>query len=105
MTDKILYLLNRDIIYLGFAKYLQEKHEVEQYAIIETNKGKNFFENQKIVNFEKIWFYNDCIKNLEKIDMDYLVNFEKKYKINLWNLIYGDRHFYRYNKYNIFIFL
>ena len=34
--------------------------------------------------------------------MEYLKNFETKYKIDLWLLAFNDRFFYKYNEYYTF---
>ena len=58
------------------------------------------FLSQKIVNFEKTWFFHDHIKkSIEKPDLEYLANFEKKYHINLWKLAINERHFYKFNRF------
>ena len=38
-------------------------------------------------------------KPLEKPDLEYLSNFEKKYDIDLWKLAINERHFYKHNKF------
>lgn len=103
MTDKIIFWLNADLSTFGLAKFLQEKHDCELYAIIETtNKPKKFFETQDFIKFQKKWFYFDHVKKPAKPDLDYLKNFEEKYKINLWLLAYNERLFYRFNQFKKF---
>lgn len=49
---------------------------------------------------KKIWFYHDHIKKSNnKPDLQYLASFENKYGINLWQLAYNERIFFRYNDY------
>jgi len=88
-------------MYFGIVKELKEKINCELFAGIDDNNfSKEFYSNQKIVNFKKIFFYGDYIKNkFEEVDLKYLEEFEKKYKINLWNLIYSDRTLHNYNQY------
>ena len=60
----------------------------------------DFFDKQKIVDFKKIWHYQDSVSNFKKIpDINYLTLFEKKYNINLWNVAYTDKSFYLYNEF------
>jgi len=78
--------------------------DAELYAIIDiTEKPKKFFKSQKLVNFEKIWFFHDNIdKNkFNNPDKNYLKNFEIKYEINLWKLILNERiyKFYNFHKF------
>ena len=84
--------------------HLQKKIDADFYAIYDLpNKTRLFFENQKLVNFKKTWYYHDQV-NFKKnvIDMEYLSNFEKKYGIGLWNLAVNERLFYRFNKFHKF---
>ena len=99
MVEKILFWLDAGFIQFGIAKFLQNIVDVKFFAIIDTNEGKEFFKNQKFVNFSKIWFYRDCLTLNKKTDMEFLVDFEKKYNLNLWKIIYSDVHFNKYNKF------
>lgn len=102
MTEKILFFANFPTD-LQLSKYLQE-HGFDLFGIIDVpDLLKKTFEEQDVISFTKVWFYRDHVKkNLEKIDMSYLVDFEKKYGINLWSIIYKDRNLYGYNDYHIF---
>jgi len=93
-----------DPIHFGIAKSYQEKYVAKLFAIFDvSHKQKNFFSNQKFVSFEKTWFFRNQIANSkEKLDMDYLQNFEKRTKINLWSIIYAERNFYRFNEFHDF---
>ena len=101
MTDNVIFWLDGDVTYFGLAKHLQSLLDCNISAIFDiTDKPKKFFQQQKIVNFNKKWFYHDHIKKIStKPDMQYLENFEKKYKINLWMLAYNERHFFNFNYY------
>lgn len=100
MTDKILFWLDADLIHFGIAKYLQKNYECDLFAIIDiTNKPKQFFEKQHIVNFQKVWYYHDYLQNLEQPNLPYLSTFEKKYGLNFWELLCNDRIFFQYNDY------
>ena len=99
MEKKILFWIDTDFTYFGLAYYLQKKINADFFAIIDiTNKTKNFFKSQKLVNFKEIWFYFDHItKKQVKPDYNYLSTFEKKYDLNLWELATNERIFYRFN--------
>ena len=100
MTKKILFRLDVLGIHFGIAKYIQEDFNHKISAIIDVNNGKTFYQKQKIVNFENIWFFRDSLKNIKKQpDLVYLKYIESKYKINLWKLAYGDQLFFQYNDY------
>ena len=87
-------------MYFGIAKFIQDKYKAELYTIIDvTNKPKKFFEEQKIVDFKKTWFYHDHIIKNKKPDLIYLKLIEEKYKINLWSLAYNERIFYNFNEF------
>ena len=100
MRKKILFWVDPSLIDFAMAKFLQERKDFEKYAIIETNQGKNFYQNQKLVKFNKIWFFRDCFSDLNFTpDSNYLQKFEEKYKINLWQIVYADITFNQYNTY------
>ena len=101
MKDKIFFWLGADFLMYILSYHLQKKIDADFYAIYDLpNKTRTFFQNQKLVNFKKVWYYNDQI-NFKKneIDMEYLSNFEKKYNIGLWNLAVNERLFYRFNRF------
>ena len=99
MENKILFWLDSDFFDFVLAYYLQEKTNADFYAIIAiTNKTKNFFKTQKLVNFKETWFYFDhTTKRQTKPDHNYLSAFEKKYDLNLWELATNERVFHRFN--------
>ena len=100
MADKIIFWLNANMLFFGLATNLQKTYDCKLYAVIDiTNRTKKFFEEQNLVNFQKIWFLHDHIQKTSKIDIDYLRNFEKKYSINLWQLGFNERIFYQYNEF------
>ena len=101
MKEKLLFWLDANLTHFGLAKSLQKMDQFELYGIFDiTHNPKKFFKEQTIVKFEKIWFYHEYIKKTSKnIDIEYLQNFEKKYKINLWLLAYNERIFFRFNEY------
>ena len=104
MKDKIFFWLDANFLMYILSYHLQKKIDADFYAIYDLpNKTRTFFQNQKLVNFKKAWYYNDQI-NFKKneIDMEYLSNFEKKYDIGLWNLAVNERLFYRFNRFHKF---
>jgi len=98
---KILYLVGQNFSHYFLAKSIQDKIDVESYAIFDvTNKPRNFFENQKIVNFKKIWFFHDFINDVNSMpDLDFLADFEKKYQIQLSKLVFSERVFTDFNEF------
>jgi len=94
MPDKILFWLDKLFVYYGIAKSLQKKYPCEIFGIADIDEtAKYFLENQKSVNFEKIWHYpNNFQDKKRKPDIEYLKKIEEKYQINLWQIVYGDRH-------------
>lgn len=101
MSDKILFWLDADLTHFGIASSMQKKFDGEFFAVIDiTDKPKPFFETQQIVKFKKIWFYHDyALSDRNEIDIEYLANFERKYNINLWQIAYNERIFYRFNEF------
>ena len=105
MTDKILLFLKHASIHFGIAKSLSTNYPCELYAIVDAEpKQKKFFNSQKLIDFKKIWFYQDNVdlKFDKKIDIPYLEEFEKKYQINLWKIALSERYFYKYNRFHKF---
>ena len=104
MTDKIIFWLDAFLLHFGLSHYLKKKFDCELYSIIDiTNRTKQFFEEQNLVNFKKQWFLHDYIKKSNsKPDIEYLTNFGKKYSINIWQLGFNERIFYKYNDFHKF---
>mgnify|MGYP006174040913 CR=1 FL=1 len=98
MKPKIIFWLGGELTHYCLAHYMQQKYDAKYYAVIDiTNKPKKFFLKQNLVKFEKIWYFFDSVGKPKKIiDFDFLENFEKKYKINLWKLAINERIFYRF---------
>jgi len=98
MKSKILVWLSGDYTHFCMSHFLQKSYDCELYAIVDVpEKQKNFFENQKFVNFKKIWYTLDNILKNHKLNIDNLTKFEKNYEINLWNMAINERLFYRFN--------
>ena len=99
MSSKILFWISGALLSFSIAYSLQKKINSDFFAIVDTfEKPQIFFQNQKLVQFKKTWFYHDYIQKLKKPDLNYLSDFEKKYAINLWELALNERIFYRFNK-------
>lgn len=101
MKKKLLFWVNGFMLHFLLAYYLQQKLDNNFYAIIDVpNNPKKMFMSQKIVNFQKTWYFHDHIeKTTTKPDLEYLSNFEKRYQIDLWKLAINERHFYRFNRF------
>ena len=103
MKRKILLWLDIFSAHFGMAKLLKEKHDCDIFAIIDINKGRKFYEEQKIVEFTKKWYYRDCFdRTQKKPDLSYLEKIEEKYKIDIWKIVYSDINFFKYNEYHKF---
>jgi len=100
MKNKTIFWIDNSLVYFGLAKFIQEKIDGEFFAIYDvTDRPKEFFQKQNLVKFKNIWYYHDHISPQKKPDLNYLVSFEKKYKINLWLLAYNERILYEFNKF------
>lgn len=99
MNEKLLLWLSGDILHYCLAYYLQKDFGCKINSVIDIpNKPKEFFQKQKLVKFENLWYFHDYIKKEEqKPDLDYLKKFENKYEINLHQLAINERMFYRFN--------
>tara|TARA_Y100000590_G_scaffold86224_1_gene96595 strand:+ start:5273 stop:6769 length:1497 start_codon:yes stop_codon:yes gene_type:complete len=101
MTSKIIYYQDVFLLHFAISDYLEKNFDCKQFALIDTtDKVRTFFEKQSIVKFEKEWYLHDHITiNPNKIDMNFLKEFEEKYSLDLWKLSLNERHFYRFNKF------
>ena len=105
MEKKILFWIDAGLMHFGIAKFIQNKIYAKLFAVYDLNHHlKKSFENQKVVNFTKSWFFWDYVnkKNMKKPDLKYLSEFENKYNINLWMLAYSERVFFDYNPFHKF---
>ena len=101
MKDKILFWIDNEWLRFCIAKTMQDLYDCDLFAIIDIRyTSKKFFQNQQIVKFQKTWFYRDYISTMDhQINLEYLKYFEKTYKINLWEIAFAERFFYKYNPY------
>lgn len=99
MKDKVVFWCGFDFTQFCMAYYFQKKYDCELYSIVDiTNNTKPFFENQKLVNFKKIWFLHDQYENNNsQPDVTYLKSFEQKYGIDIWKLALNERIFYGFH--------
>jgi len=103
MKKKVLFWIDQSLIHFGIAKFLHEHFDCDMFSIFEiTEKPKKFFQNQNIVNFQKIWFLHDYLLNNDTLDIEYLRLIEKKYAINLHLIALNDRLFNELNTYHHF---
>jgi len=104
MKEKLLVWINVDFIHFGISRFLQEKKQFDLYSIIDIQDiTKDFFLKQKIVNYTKNWFYRDSVLELNnQPDINYLSEFEKKYNVNLWEIIYSEIIFFDHIRYHKF---
>jgi len=99
MSKKFLFYIDNWFFHFGIARNLRQKINDEFFAIVDAdNKSRKFFETQKLVNFDKMWFLSDPKLPIEPTpDLNFLKSFEEKFKINLWKIAYSDRVFYKFN--------
>ena len=97
----ILWLTGYDWTEFSIAYYMQKTQNYEFYAIIDVqNNPKEFFENQTLVSFKKIWFYHDYVNSLTIKKTELINSFQKKYNIPAMDIAKNDRIFMK--KYNVF---
>lgn len=100
---------NRILIWIDDSSFLQysistiiaKKTNDVFFAIADINKfGKSFLESQSLLTFSNIFYYRDNLPSINKnYDGNYLKYFEKKYRINLWTIIFSERLFYNFTTY------
>jgi len=102
MKSKLLLWIDGPL-YFSIAYNLQKMYDCDIYAIIDvTNEPKNFYIDQKIVKFKKIWFFHDNISKFHTPNLEYLSTFEKKYDINIWKIAINERLFYNFYNFHKF---
>jgi hypothetical protein len=101
LRDRLLFHIDFQLYNFGIAKHIEKNYDCDLFAIVDLDeKPQKFFYEQKLVDFEKVWYYrNEVIKNYKLPDNDYLNSFEEKYHINLWSIAYTERAFNQYNNY------
>jgi len=102
VTVKLLTWIGGALFGFCLAKKISDLHDCEISAVIDVdNQKKDFFEKQKLTKFQNTWYYREHVdvNPNRKPDMEYLISFEKKTGISLWNLAYSERAFHRFNDY------
>tara|TARA_B110000196_G_scaffold290175_1_gene276263 strand:+ start:250 stop:891 length:642 start_codon:yes stop_codon:yes gene_type:complete len=104
MTKKFLFWFPTDFTHYCIAYNLQKKLPNSKFfGIVDvSSKPESFFKHQKLVNFEKLWFYHDHIKRNKEPDINYLKQFEKNHNLNLWKLAINERIFYHFFNFHKF---
>ena len=68
MVDKIIFWMNGFFLNFVIANSLKNKHDCDIYALIDiTNRTKQFFIDQDLVNFKKNGFYMIIYKKIKKL--------------------------------------
>ena len=107
LKPRILFWLAGSLIHFGIAESLQKKIDAEFIGLVDVDeRPRKFFNAQDLVKFEKIYFYRDEINLFRPFthDIKYLQDFEEKFDLNLWFIIFMERSFYKYNKYHKFTY-
>jgi len=102
MKKKILFWIDdSSFLQYCFSTTIKNKTDFSFSAIADINKnGRKFLENQNLLDISKVWYYRDCMpKRDHEPDEQYLIDFEKKYSINLWTIIFSERLFYSFTTY------
>ena len=81
---------------LAIAENLSKLNNLNFFGIIATHQDISFFNNQKYINFNEIIYYPDCYINKLSYDIQYLKQSEKKFNLNLWLDVYGERFFHEH---------
>ncbi len=99
--SKILFWVGTNFTHYCIANVFQKKMDDEIFGIFDvTNKPRKYFESQKLVDFKKIWFYHDMMKEIDaQVDLKFLKDFEERYNIPLTTLAYSERVFMEYNEF------
>ena len=79
MTKKIIFWFSADLLPFCLAYFLQKNLDSDLFGIFYlTNKPKEFFKTQNLLQLSKSWFYHDYIKFSSDYDSEYLDRIEKK---------------------------
>ena len=91
--DKILFWLEPHSVHFGIAKALSEQYDCISYGLIACSpKQKDFLNNQKLINFKKMWFLRDHVKlHKKKLNFEKLKLLEEKFSLSLQKIVYADR--------------
>jgi capsule polysaccharide modification protein KpsS len=92
---KVLVWIGGDLFNFPLTYYLKKKCDLEIHAIADvTLHLKKYLENQKLIKFNNLWFFQESASlNLKNPNLSFLKEIEKKYDLNLWELINTERYF------------
>ena len=101
MKKILLWIDDSSFLQYCFSTTIKNKTDFSFSAIADVNKnGRKFLESQNLLDISKVWYYRDSMPKKDHIpDEQYLTNFEKKYGINLWMIIFSERLFYNFTTY------
>ena len=101
MKKILLWIDDSSFLQYCFSTTIKNKTDFSFSAIADVNKnGRKFLESQNLLDISKVWHYRDCMPKKDHIpDEQYLTDFEKKYSINLWMIIFSERLFYNFTTY------
>jgi hypothetical protein len=97
--ENILVWLDFDAysyVNFGIIIELAKLDKFDFIGIVTTKQDMSFFEHQKIIPFKKLIYYPDCYINKQNYNLENLKNYEKKFGLNLWMAVLGERSFYKY---------
>lgn len=95
---KLLFWIEGPDLHFCLSYFLQKQKNFELFAIFDVPKRQeDFFKNQSLINFQKQWFYHENIKFPHSPNIEYIENFQKKNKIDLWKLAKYERFFSKDN--------
>lgn len=98
---KILFWFNGFLLPYCIA-YGLSKYGYNLSAIVDVpDRLKQFYRNQKFVDFQDLYLLHDEIENSKGYDLDYDIDYlkyiENYYNISLWKLAINERFFYQFN--------
>ena len=83
-------------INFGIASALSKIDKCNFIGIVSGKKDVNFFQNQQITPFQKLFYYPDCYMGKSTFNLDDLKKFEEKFGLNIWSDIFTERSFYKF---------
>ena len=103
--NNVLVLLDSSDGYIiaGILNELKNELNCSFYGVvIKDRTDYDFWKKQNILKFEKLWYYPDYYNKKNDFDINFLNKIEKELEVNLWNFIFSERFFYKYNQYHKF---
>ena len=96
----LIWIDDSSFLQFCFSSIIQQNSPDQFFAIADVNNNsKTVLKTQNLLKFSKISFFRDNLNYNSFHDFNYLRNFEKKFRINLWAIIYSERLFFHYNNY------